>query len=62
MNDTDYTDRSELRVFGKKYTADVYIKIRAELASGQVYGSNMIFVLSFHFAQFPFDDNTFPYS
>jgi len=60
--DIDYPERSELRVFGKKYDADVYIKFRAELISKQVYGGNMIFVLSFHYAQYPFDRDTFPYA
>jgi len=60
--DADYLDRTKLRVFGKKYDDDVYIKFRAELLSKQAFGSNMIFVLSFHYAQYPFDDNTFPYA
>ncbi len=62
LEDIDYPERSKLRVFGKKYNADVYIKFRAELISKEAYGANMIFILSFHYAQYPFDGDTFPYA
>lgn len=62
LEDLDFPDRSKLRVFGKMYDADVYIKFRAELLSKKAYGANMIFVLSFHYAQYPFDGDTFPYA
>ena len=61
LKDLNFSKKSELRVFGKKYTEDVYIKIRAELLSKAVVGNNMIFVLSFHFAEYPFTDSDFPY-
>ena len=38
---------------------DVYIKVRVELISGD--GGKHVFVMSFHFAVYPFDDKTFPY-
>ena len=60
VNDDRYPDWSELREFGKRYgNSDVYIKMRVELI-GQ-YGGTDILVLSFHYAEFEFDDNTFPY-
>ena len=62
MDDTYYPERVALRVFGMRYDADVYIKIRAELTSEQAYGKSLIFVLSFHYAQYPFINNTFPYA
>ena len=31
LEDLDFPNRSKLRVFGKRYDADVYIKFRAEL-------------------------------
>lgn len=61
IKDLDFPDKSDLRVFGKRYSNDVYIKIRAELLSKILSGNNMIFVLSFHFSQYPFGDKTFPF-
>lgn len=63
VKDTRYPDRSDMRVFGKKYSnKDVYIKIRVELinviGSG---GDNFIFVMSFHFAEEDFVESDFPY-
>ncbi|MFZ3172412.1 MAG: hypothetical protein WA118_10565 [Carboxydocellales bacterium] len=52
---------SEMRVFGKKYHADVYIKIRVELVSTLAAGANYIFVMSFHYAETAFNDMDFPY-
>ena len=56
IKDIHYPNRSELRVFGKKYTDNVYIKIRVEMTPNE-----MIFVMSFHYAEFPFTPSTFPY-
>jgi len=61
IKDLKFPDKSYLRVFGKRYSNDVYIKIRAELLSKTLSGNNMILVLSFHFSQYPFNDKTFPY-
>lgn len=54
---------SEMRVFGKRYLEqDVYIKIRVELvSSAHASGGNYIFVMSFHFAEFKFKDEEYPY-
>lgn len=59
--DTNYPDRSEMRVFGKEYcgTKEVYIKIRVELLSAN--GQSPIFVMSFHYAIKPFEQEVFPY-
>jgi hypothetical protein len=62
LEDIDFPDRSKLRVFGKRYDADVYIKFRAELISKQVNGANMLFILSFHYAQYQFGADKFPYA
>ncbi len=61
VKDLRFANRSEMREFGRIYngTDDVYIKIRVELL-GQ-YGSPVTFVMSFHFAERPFDDTMFPY-
>ncbi len=50
--------KSELRVFGKTYEGakNVYIKIRVEILAEQ-----HVFVLSFHYALFPFQQKDFPY-
>ena len=63
VKDTRYPKRSEMRVFGKKYSEkDVYIKIRVELVNAiGAGGDNFIFVMSFHFAEEDFEDSDFPY-
>lgn len=58
--DDRYPQSSELRVFGKEYKdEDVYIKIRVELVSA--VGNAIVLVLSFHYAEFEFTDDKFPY-
>ncbi len=61
--DTRYPERSDMRVFGKKYSGeDVYIKIRVELLNVEgICGDNYIFVMSFHFAESEFIADNFPY-
>lgn len=50
------------KVFGKSYDAgDVYIKLRVELFSKSVGGSDYILVMSFHFAKWAYRDLDFPY-
>jgi len=62
VKDTKRPKKSEMRVFGKKYSGeDVYIKIRVALASQFDYGGNFIFVMSFHYAEWDFKENNFPY-
>ena len=62
VKDTRFPARTEMRVFGKKYTADVYIKIRVELMKSSSAGvDNVVFVMSFHYAERPFTDTDFPY-
>ena len=62
VKDTRFPTRTEMRVFGKKYTADVYIKIRVELMKSSSAGvDNVVFVMSFHYAERPFTDTDFPY-
>lgn len=62
VKDTRFPNRSEMRVFGKRYIGkDVYIKIRVELASALVNGANFVFVMSFHFAEWNFKESDFPY-
>jgi len=57
VKDTRFPNRSEMRVFGKKYRDDIYIKIRVELLNTDC----AVFVMSFHYSEFPFIDLTFPY-
>lgn len=61
VKDLRFPNRSEMREFGKVYngTDDVYIKVRVELL-GQ-YGNTTTFVMSFHFAERPFEKEMFPY-
>lgn len=63
VKDRDCKAKSELRIFGKKYSEkDVYIKIRVELINDiATIGDNFIFVMSFHFAEYPFVKSDFPY-
>lgn len=63
LKDTRYPNKSEMRVFGRKYfNEDVYIKIRVELISTiHADGNNFILVMSFHYAEKAFKDLDFPY-
>ncbi|MDD5604138.1 MAG: hypothetical protein PHG48_08730 [Eubacteriales bacterium] len=64
VRDKRYPDRSEMRVFGKKYIEkDVYIKIRVELLSNiaSSAGYDYLYVMSFHFAEESFVKTNFPY-
>lgn len=62
VKDTKFPHKSEMRVFGKKYSADVYIKIRIELMRPDKKGDvHSLFVMSFHYAEFPFSAANFPY-
>ena len=60
VKDSRFPKRSEMREFGKVYNdEDVYIKIRAELLTSD--GQHSVFVMSFHFAERPFTEESFPY-
>jgi len=60
VKDTRFGNRSDMRVFGKKYShEDVYIKIRVELLTPS---GSAILVMSFHFAERVFVDSNFPYN
>ena len=61
VKDLRFTNRSEMREFGKVYNGseDVYIKIRVELLGA--YGNTTTFVMSFHFAERAFTPEMFPY-
>lgn len=60
LPDTRYRHLPELREFGKAYNGkDVYIKIRVELISSG--GGKSVMVLSFHYAEYKFDNDEFPY-
>ncbi len=62
VKDNRYSGRSEMREFGKTYNGnrDVYIKIRIELLGTD--GRTPVFVMSFHYAMFPFKKEDFPYA
>lgn len=59
--DTRFKKRGEMREFGKIYkgTEEVYIKIRVTLFGQN--GKHSAFVMSFHYAETPFNQETFPY-
>lgn len=60
VKDSRFPKRSEMREFGKVYNDEgVYIKIRAELLTND--GQHSVFVMSFHFAERPFTEESFPY-
>ncbi len=63
LEDIRYPNRSEMRVFGRKYfDEDVYIKIRVELISlTHANGDSFILVMSFHYAEEAFKELDFPY-
>ena len=63
VEDTRFSNKSEMRVFGKQYEEkDVYIKIRVELVSAaHASGNNYVFVMSFHFSEMDFIESDFPY-
>lgn len=63
VKDKRFRKRSEMRVFGKRYGEDVYIKIRVELMKGSMAGTeNFVFIMSFHYAERAFIDSDFPYA
>lgn len=64
VKDINRPKHSEFRVFGKQYfKKDVYIKIRVELTSTlQANGGNYVLVMSFHFSELDFENETFPYN
>lgn len=61
VKDSRFPKRSEMREFGKTYCGnqDVYIKIRVEVLN--ILGNTTTFVMSFHFAEYPFREELFPY-
>lgn len=63
LKDINYPNKSEMRVFGRKYfDEDVYMKIRVELISTtHASGDSFIFIMSFHYAEKAFIDSDFPY-
>ena len=62
VKDTKFPKKAEMRVFGMRYSDDVYIKIRVELMKSDMSGiNNGVFVMSFHYAEHPFTANQFPY-
>jgi hypothetical protein len=63
VKDIRFPNRSEMRVFGKQYSGDdVYIKIRVELVSiDHASGDCYIMVMSFHYSEWDFEENDFPY-
>ena len=63
VKDKRCPQKSDMREFGKTYDAaeEVYIKVRVEVFNPYFGGEHTAFVMSFHFAERPFDENTFPY-
>lgn len=63
VKDIRFPKRSEMREFGKKYNGrdDVYIKIRVELLLSKGLTTHTAFVMSFHYAMYPFEEAMFPY-
>lgn len=64
VKDRRFPNRSEMREFGKRYNGseEVYIKVRVELLDPLGFGNHTTFVMSFHFAQIPFEQDMFPYN
>lgn len=64
VKDLRFPNKSEMREFGKVYNGsdEIYIKIRVELMDKTNNGNHTTFVMSFHFAEKPFSQETFPYA
>ena len=64
VKDLRFKNRSEMREFGKVYNGsdEIYIKIRVELMDARGFGDHTTFVMSFHIAEKPFSQETFPYA
>ncbi len=63
VKDKVYPQRSDMRVFVRKYTNKyVYIKIRLELLSAMSgYYDDYLFIMSFHYSDKILKNNDFPY-
>lgn len=63
VKDIRFPNKSEMREFGKIYhgSEEIYIKIRVELLDRSEGGMHTTFVMSFHYAIKPFDQEIFPY-
>ncbi|MEA3422570.1 MAG: hypothetical protein U9Q80_01985 [Bacillota bacterium] len=63
VKDTRFPKRSEMRVFGKRYSGEhVYMKIRSELVSIEhANGDSFILIMSFHYSEWDFKDSDFLY-
>lgn len=60
--DRRYPDKDRFYEFGKYYSEGaVYIKTRISILDHHENCSNFLFVMSFHFAERPFTESTFPY-
>lgn len=61
VKDLRFPKKSEMREFGRVYNSseNVYIKIRVEVLG--MYGSAIVFIMSFHFAERAFTSDMFPY-
>lgn len=60
--DSRCAGRGEFWEFGRIYDkGDVYIKFRVTLFDTSAYGKHITFVMSFHYAQTPLSEETFPY-
>lgn len=62
IKDSMYPNRSDMRVFGLEYfSGDVYTKIRVELLDSNSSNNHTVFVMSFHFAEWPINKEKYPY-
>ena len=63
VKDLKFPHRDDMRVFGKTYRGndDIYIKIRITMFDPVIGGNHTVFVMSFHYADKPFDKTAFPY-
>lgn len=64
VKDTRFPHLDDMREFGKIYpeNSEVYIKIRVNLLNTSGFIGHTTFVMSFHYAEKPFSEETFPYA
>jgi len=64
VKDRRFPKLDDMREFGKVYpeNSEVYIKIRVNLLNTDGFIGHTTFVMSFHYAEKPFSEETFPYA
>ncbi len=63
VSDDRCPSHGEFWEFGRVYPeGDVYIKFRVHLLDPNAFGRHTVFLMSFHYAEKPLSEETFPYA